>query len=276
MAPSALCFVHVEHRGHRAGKLIHRLNALAFLRHINCTEVPDLISFDPRVLGRLINVDFSKAESSAGLARCHDPAIVNSDFVNTIILISAIESSEDSLAELVEARDASGLCIPDESINFLVDYNVVITQVTHKLVLVHLAAHIRLNMPGHLTLVLISCRLRDKLPILLGAPMVVKIENGHRGSCRLFACVKCANRLLNLGELGCLRVLHQVVLQLVSSTEVLLNHVQKLRLINLSVAVVLVHLEESLVLVEWLQIRERLRGNRVATYLILVLEFILH
>jgi len=81
---------------------------------------------------------------------------------------------------------------------------------------------------------------------------------------------------LNLGELGCLRVLHQVVLQLVSSTEVLLNHVQKLRLINLSVAVVLVHLEESLVLVEWLQIRERLRGNRVATYLILVLEFILH
>ncbi len=81
---------------------------------------------------------------------------------------------------------------------------------------------------------------------------------------------------MNLGELGCLRVLHQVVLQLVSSTEVLLNHVQKLRLINLSVAVVLVHLEESLVLVEWLQIRERLRGNRVATYLILVLEFILH
>lgn len=81
---------------------------------------------------------------------------------------------------------------------------------------------------------------------------------------------------MNLGELGCLRVLHQVVLQLVSSTEVLLNRVQELRLINLSVAVVLVHLEESLVLVEWLQIRERLRGNRVATYLILVLEFILH
>jgi hypothetical protein len=52
--------------------------------------------------------------------------------------------------------------------------------------------------------------------------------------------------------------------------------VQELRLINLSVAVVLVHLEESLVLVEWLQIRERLRGNRVETYLILVLEFILH
>lgn len=81
---------------------------------------------------------------------------------------------------------------------------------------------------------------------------------------------------MNLGELGCLRVLHQVVLQLVSGTEVLLNRVQELRLINLSVAVVLVHLEESLVLVEWLQIRERLRGNRVATYLILVLEFILH
>ncbi len=73
-----------------------------------------------------------------------------------------------------------------------------------------------------------------------------------------------------------MRVLHQVVLQLVSGTEVLLNRVQELRLINLSVAVVLVHLEESLVLVEWLQIRERLRGNRVATYLILVLEFILH
>ena len=73
-----------------------------------------------------------------------------------------------------------------------------------------------------------------------------------------------------------MRVLHQVVLQLVSGTEVLLNRVQELRLINLSVAVVLIHLEESLVLVEWLQIRERLRGNRVATYLILVLEFILH
>jgi hypothetical protein len=47
------------------------------------------------------------------------------------------------------------------------------------------------------------------------------------------------------------------VLQLVSGTEVLLNRVQELRLINLSVAVVLVHFEESLVLVEWLQISER-------------------
>lgn len=193
MTASALCLVHVEHRGHRAGKLVHRLNTLAFLRHINCTQVPDLISFDPRVLGRLINDDFSKAESSASLARCHDPAIINSDFVNTIILISAIESSEDSLAELVETGDASSLCIPDESINFLVDHNVVITQVTHKLVLVHLAAHIRLNMPGHLTLVFISCRLRNKLPILLGAPMVVKIENGHRRSRGLLACVESAN-----------------------------------------------------------------------------------
>jgi hypothetical protein len=193
MTARAFCFVHVEHVGHRAGKLIHRLDALAFLRNINCTEVPDLISFDPRVLGGLINVDFSKAESSASLARRHDSAIINGDFINTIILISAIEASEDSLAELIEARDASGLCIPDEGINFLVDHDVVITQVTHKLVLVHLAAHIRLNVPGHFILVLISCRIRNKLPILRSAPMVLNIKHRHRSSCGLLASIKSAD-----------------------------------------------------------------------------------
>jgi len=46
------------------------------------------------------------------------------------------------------------------------------------------------------------------------------------------------------------------VLELVSGTDFLLNRVEELRLINFTIAVVLVHFEESLVLVEWLPIRE--------------------
>jgi hypothetical protein len=59
------------------------------------------------------------------VARVDEARVVDVDFINAVVLVDAVELSEDSLSELVKLRSAAGLGVPDQIVNLLVDLNVV-------------------------------------------------------------------------------------------------------------------------------------------------------
>ena len=83
-------------------------------------------------------------------------------------------------------------------------------------------------MLGHFDLVLVGSWVGDTVSVLGSASVVVDIKGRHRGYWLLITSVKCANLLLNLGELGCLRILDQVVLEFSGCTHILFDRVEEL------------------------------------------------
>ena len=59
------------------------------------------------------------------MARVDEARVVDVDFINAVVLVDAVELSEDSLSKLVKLRSAAGLGVPDQIVDLLVDLNVV-------------------------------------------------------------------------------------------------------------------------------------------------------
>lgn len=83
-------------------------------------------------------------------------------------------------------------------------------------------------MLGDLDLVLVGGGVSDALSVLGCASVVVDIKGRDRGYWLLITSVKSANLLVNLGKLGSLRILDQVVLEFSGCTHILLNSVKEL------------------------------------------------
>ena len=190
----------------------------------------------------------------------HDSVIVDVDLVDTVIFVGAVELSEDNLAEVVEFRDVACLCVPDKSVDLVIDHNVVVAEFSHKLIFAHFTAHVGLDRLSDFILVLVGGGVSDKLTVLGGASVVGDIEGGNRGDWLLHVWVEGADLLSDFGELCCLRILEQVVSQFGSAPHFLFDGVEQLGGVDFAIAVVLVDFEQALVLLDRLA-RKKIRSK---------------
>lgn len=179
----------------------------------------------------------------------HNAVIVDRDLVNAIVLVSAVELSQNHLAEIVEFGHVARLSVTNERVDLVGDYYVVLAQFANESVLVDVADHVVLDVLGHLGLALVGSRVvDDRAILLLRASMMDDVKGGYGRDCISFVGVEGANLLLDLCELCGLGILSHVVAKLGRAADLLLDLEEQLVGVNLALAVVLVDAEQTLVL----------------------------
>lgn len=95
-----------------------------------------MIRLHSSVEGLLVNSELCETKSSTSVARSHNSVIVHIDLVDTVVLVGAVQLSQDRLSKVDELGNVTGLSVPDKSVDLFIDDDITLAEGTHKLILV--------------------------------------------------------------------------------------------------------------------------------------------